>query len=219
MRSDLFHLMPLSIHLDDIAGGLPADPRLVDAWQEANWRKSAKLLPQDPATSAEAAQRTLELLEGIPEEKGFTVFPREPGTGRLCVEGRQVKAMLKESANILKGILPVNGKVVPLRSKLAERVFVVERLIPFDPETIEPDEVVERAIHVMTAQGPRDAIKRSELVKGRSLHCTLKVLNDGMFTSDLVRSLLDHASENGMGADRSQGFGRFHYELEAGRAT
>lgn len=211
---DLFTFHRLSVHLDDIAGGLPADPRLVDAWQQANWKKSAKLLSTDPQTPEEAAERTLELLEGIPEEKGFTVFPREHGTDRLCVEGRQIKAMLKESANIMKGLLPVNGKVIPLRSKLAERVFVVERLIPFDPETKEPDDVIERAIHVMTAQGPRDAIKRSEIVRNRSIHCTLKVLNDRMFTPTLLRSLLDHAQENGMGADRSQGYGRFRYDLD-----
>jgi hypothetical protein len=212
---EIFRHHRLTIHLSDIAGGLPADPRLVDAWQEANWRKSAKLLPGDPADSAEAAQRTGELLEGIPEEKGFTVFPRGPG-GVLCIEGRQVKAALKESANILRQLVPVGTpkKVVPLRSKLAERVFVVERLLPFTPETTEPDDVIERAIHVMTAQGPRDAIKRSEIVKGRDLICTLKVLNDGLFTHEVLGTLLEHMAENGLGADRSQGFGRFTYELE-----
>ena len=213
--TEIFRHHRLTIHLSDIAGGLPADPRLVDAWQEANWRKSAKLLEGDPRDSAEAAQRTAELLEGIPEEKGFTVFPRGPG-GELCIEGRQVKAALKESANILRQLVPVGTpkKVVPLRSKLAERVFVVERLLPFTPETTEPDDVIERAIHVMTAQGPRDAIKRSEIVKGRDLICTLKVLNDGLFTHEVLGTLLEHMSENGLGGDRSQGFGRFTYELE-----
>lgn len=214
-NDDLFRHKRLTIHLTDMAGGLPADPRLVDAWQEANWKK-ARLLPGDPTTPTEASERTLALMEGIPEEKGFTVFPREPGTGRLCVEGRQVKAGLKESANILKTILPVGTppKVVALRAKLAERVFVVERLLPFIPETTESDDNIERAIHVMTMQGPRDAIKRSEIVKDRSISCTLKILNDKLFTDEVLETLLEHMAENGLGADRSQGFGRFTWELE-----
>jgi hypothetical protein len=124
-----------------------------------------------------------------------------------------VKAMLKESANICKTLIPINGKQIALRSKLAERVFVVERLIPLFPEREEPDRTVERAIHVMTAQDPRDALKRTDVVDLAELTCTLKVLRDKMITLEVLRTILAHASDNGLGADRSQGFGRFDYTI------
>ena len=205
----------LTFHLDDIAGGLPTDARLIDAWQQARWSKVAKLLPEDPQNPEEAAKRTRELLgPEVPEEAGWTTFARDDQQ-RLCIEGRQIKAALKESANILKTLIKIGDKTVPLRARLAERVFVVERLLPLLPERQEPDDTIERAIHVMTAQGPRDALKRTDIVRKAELVCTLKVLNDGMFTHDILSTLLDHGSENGLGADRSQGFGRFTFELES----
>lgn len=214
MTADIWNYHRLVLKLDNIAGGLPTDPRLIEAWQQANWRKRAKLLPEDPQTPAEAAAGTVALLEGVTaDEAGWTTFARGPG-GYLCVEGRQIKAMLKESANIMKSMIPINGKVIPLRSKLAERVFVVERLIPFLPETNEPTRMDERPIHVMTAQGPRDAIKRSDVMELVELVCTLKVLRDGMFTVEILRQLLSHAADNGLGADRSQGYGRFDFTLD-----
>ncbi|MDA8312864.1 MAG: hypothetical protein M0Z46_20075 [Actinomycetota bacterium] len=208
----LWTMSTLTVEVERISAGLPADPRLVEAWQEARWAKHPKLLPGDPQTPQEAAVRTMDDLMGIPEEKGFCVFPRD-GAGHLCIEGRQVKAALKEAANILKSVTPVNGKVIPLRSKLAERVFVAERLIPFSPETKEPDDEWERPIHVMTAQGPRDALKRSEVIVGRILICHLKVLNDGLVTHDMLDRLLTYAGQNGLGADRSQGYGLFTHTL------
>ena len=209
---DTYHL---TLVRDNIAGGLPTDPRLIDAWQQARWSKAAKLLPEDPKTPAEAVENTLELLPGVPEEAGWTTFARDPA-GHLCLEGRQVKAALKESANVLKGLLPVNGKVIPLRSKLAERVFVKERLLPLlrdgRPLT-EPDGTVERPIHVMTAQGPRSALKRADVCNEVYVECTLVVVRDGLVTEPMLRTLLDHIDENGLGADRSQGYGVGSYTL------
>ncbi len=48
----------------------------------------------------------------------------------LVLEARAVKAMLKESANVCKSLVRVNGKPVPLRARLAERVFVEPHVIP-----------------------------------------------------------------------------------------
>ena len=209
----------LTIHADDLAGGLPVDPRLIDAWQQAHWSKrpDVVLQPGDPKTPEEAAARTADLLSGVvADEAGWTTFPRDPVTKELCIEGRQIKAALKEAANICKGMEPffVRGKQVPLRSKLAERVFVLERLLPMSPSRTEPDDTIERPIHVMTAQGPRDALKRTDIVRNVVLGCTLRVLNDGLFTKGLLEGLLEYAGQNGLGADRSQGMGRFTAGLE-----
>ena len=214
---DIWDYYTLTWLLDDIAGGLPTDPRLIDAWQAANWSHQAKLLPDDPRSPEEATQRTLADLAGIPEEKGWTTFARD-GAGHLAIEGRQVKAALKEAANVMKPLIPVGGKTIALRSRLAERVFVVERLLPFEPHKTEPDDTIERAIHVMTAQGPRDALKRTDICKEVSVTCTLKVLRDKLFTEEVLHTLLAFATANGLGADRSQGFGQGDYRLSAASA-
>ena len=211
MTESIWDHYHLTIEAENIAGGLPVDPRLVDAWQQAHWSKVAKLLPEDPKTPEEAAERTRELLPVTGAEAGWTTFARDGEY--LAIEGRQVKAMLKESANIMKSLLPVNGKQIPLRARLAEQVFPVERLIRLQPDRTEADTVAERPIHVMTAQGPRDALKRSDICVNVTMACTLRVLRGGIFTHKLLCSILDHASENGIGADRSQGYGKFTYVL------
>lgn len=213
-KSDIWTHYRLTLRVENLAGGLPTDPRLIEAWQQARWSKAAKLLPGDPASPQEAAERTKELLgPEVPEETGWTTFARDL-QGRLCIEGRQVKAMLKESANILRSMLAKENKQLSqLRARLAERVFVVERLIPILPERTEPDRLVERPIHVMTAMGPRDAIKRTDVVDKAELVATLRVLKDGLFTPELLETILEHASENGLGGDRSQSFGRFTFDL------
>jgi hypothetical protein len=204
----------LRMDIKSLCGGLPTDPAMILAWQQKNWKESAKVGPDDPQTPEEAAERTLGYLEGVEPEKGWTTFPRRDGI--FCVETRQIKAMLKEAANIMKGLLPVKDKVIPLRSKLAERVFVsrTDPLIPITPERTKPDRTIERAIHVMTAQGPRDALKRTDVLDEAHIECTLKVLNDGVFDDKMLVRLLNYAAENGFGADRSQGFGTFYYELQ-----
>ena len=211
---NLWNHWRLTMALDDVAGGLPTDRRMIEAWQQGRWR-AAKLQPGDPADVQEAVERTTELLSGIDEEVGWKTFPRDD-QGLLCVEGRQVKAMLKEAANIMKGGLPQNGKVIPLRSRLAEQVFVVERLLPLLPHRTEADETTERAIHVMTARGPRNALSRTDTCHKVEVVCTLRVLaiSGSIFTKELLTQLLDYAQENGFGADRSQGLGRFTYTLE-----
>ena len=121
--------------------------------------------------------------------------------------------MLKESANICKSFVRVNGKPVPLRARLAERVFVEPRLIPLG--VAEPTGSREKPVHVMTARGPRSALKRTDYVSHVKLVCRLKVLDDGFISERVLRTILDHASANGLGCDRSQGYGTFDYELSA----
>jgi hypothetical protein len=220
-RYDIWDYYDLVLDLDDIAGGTPVDPRLIDAWQQANWDHQAKLLEGDPQTPQEAAERTKAMVPtpAVGEEQGWTTFVRD-SAGRLCKEGRDVKAMLKECANIMKGLIPVaNAKgvegTIPLRARLAEQVFVVERLIPLTPERTEPDATLEKAIHVMTAQGPRDALKRTDVCRKVELHATLKVLRAKpmIFSHDVLDEILFYAQDNGLGADRSQGMGCFTYSL------
>lgn len=200
----------LLAELTDVAGGLPVDPRLIEAWQQANWRKSAKLLPEDPQSPQEAAERTAALVP-VGDETGWTTFPRMAAEGRvvLGLEGRQIKAAIKEAANILRPLLGKNerGKDIQWRARIAERVFVMQRLIPLYPLREEPDETLERPIHVMTAQGPRDAIKRTDVCRDVSFSCTLRVLADGLVTPKIVGELAEYMAQNGIGADRSQGFG------------
>ena len=206
----LWDYYDLTIKLPSIAGGVPSDPKLIAAWQAAHWPAGGV-----PGKSLEdAVAETTELVG--PEAPGWNTFVRDK-QGHFAVPGYHIKAMLKEAANILREHLErTQPGTTPtyLRARLAEKVFVQERLVPFTPHKVEPDESPEKPIHVMTRMGPRDALKKTDVLHDVELHCTLKVLADGTFTLPLLKTLLNFASENGLGADRSQGMGVFDYTLK-----
>jgi hypothetical protein len=205
----------LELRVTRLIGGIPRHPEIVARWQKARWPElTSRLQPGDPQTPEDAAEITVENLgsQAMSDEEVsgiWTGFMERDGS--LVVEARQIKAMFKESANIVRTMLPVRGKVIPLRSRLAERVFVHPLFIPLG--VAEPTDTIERPIHVMTAQGPRTALKRTDYVDDAKIVCELKVLNDGQITDAMLRFILDHAAENGLGTDRSQNQGTFEYTL------
>ena len=207
--------------VDRLVGGIPRHPSVVEKWQAARWPdKAAKLQEGDPENPVEAAERTVELLgEQVSEEVAgiWTGFIEHPEDGGLAIESRQIKAMFKESANIIKTMVQVpkskgeGSTTIPLRARVAERVFVAPKVIPLGVDR--PTNTIERPIHVMTAQGPRTALKRTDYVDGAKVTCYLLVLDDGLITEKILRQILTHASLNGVGTDRSQGAGTFTYTL------
>lgn len=189
---DLFIPYRVSLTVDRLTAGIPANPKLMQAWLEVNG-----------VAGGEAEADLKAMLERLdPEQTHGVVFYRADDSDRTpCYEGRNFKAALKEGANILKGVLEVKA----FKSKLAERVFPVEKLVPI---TV-PIQSAERPISVMTAQGPRTSIKRYEYADNVDLTFTLNILDDGVVTAKHIATILVYLQENGIGADRSQGSGTF----------
>lgn len=203
-----------------LVGGIPTDPELIAGWIQAN-------MPAATADEKEKlAARTLDELPAATEEKAegmWTTFKKDE-IG-IYIEGRQVKAMFKESANILRDMLikhegkkaskedKTKSRFTNLKARLAERLFVVEDRVHFTRKgasLTKPDGTEERAIHVMTAMGPRSALKRFDYVTAPAeIAFTVKHLNDGVVDLELIQILLEHSGANGIGADRSQGNGLF----------
>lgn len=185
----------LELRVARLTAGIPANPKLLQAWLETN---------EAPAEAIVDQKAMVARLD--PEETHAVVFYRDE-TGRPCYEGRNMKAALKEGANILKSSLNVKN----FRSKLAERVFVHPQLIPLCEVKEIPDFVRrdERPISVMTMQGPRTSIKRFEYVEDVTLQFLVKVLDDDVVTEAQLVTILEYLQEGGIGADRSQGSGTF----------
>ena len=148
--------------------------------------------------------------------KHLNGFKRDPKTGELYIEGRQVKAMLKESANIRwpypNVVWGPNGprKAASVKGEgrgkvssafFAEHVFVQEDQIGLG--VTEPTGVVQR--FVQTWRG--SAIQYEEYIDGPVVSFT--VATDYDFTDEQWALLWLTAEQNGLGATRSQGYGRF----------
>ena len=188
-----------------VMGGVPRDPKVIEGWL----RSKAGI--SDTEEVREAMLRTLnelgadvnpnmgmaeliEASESIAAIKNTNGFKRDQNG--LYIEARQVKAGIKESTNILfAGERWGDTKKGP-RSFNAERIFV-------NPDRIhlgrtEADGIETVIGHVTGPQGPRSTLTYHEYVD----HAT--VLDDAKWAKLWV-----HLQENGLGALRSQGYGRF----------
>lgn len=225
----IFTTYEATIHVPyKIVGGSPKDPKLVEAWlrkhlgtksdEEIQARMVQHLIEMGVELSKDATPAELEeAFANTAEEIKTQGFKRSP-EGRICIEGRHLKAALKESMNIVypqgeykfgqyknkKGqdTAGKNGK-----SYLAERVFV-------GPEMIEiADEISGVDLAIGHIKGWRDDDVRStigyfEYVEGCSFDFTVQVLDDCITEAQWSRIWI-HGQQNGIGAMRSQGFGRY----------
>lgn len=226
----------------ELLGGVPRDPKTLRNW----------LLAAAGATSEEVmAVRLKETLEAVGQEiepdlsfaglleavthmegqriNGFKRVPEqaEQAAAQLYIEGRQIKAMIKEQINILYAMDRWGPTGKGTKAYAAERVFVMEDVIPLN--RIDPDGVIEKFVHVNTPQGRRSSIERSEWVWRPTIEFHVMIekvrkqsadekaprgFRPGGRTELCIPENVWHeiwvsGQENGIGASRSQGFGRF----------
>lgn len=160
---------------------------------------------------AELAEKTFdEAFNEASEAKSCTFKSTDEGV--LYLEGRQVKALIKEAGSRMGFGKAVKGQRPSLKQDLHEAVHVDEDvlLLTRDGEQItSPDGVETRPIHVMGPQGPRTAIKSVDYVTRAEIRFTCRVLKHCGVTVDVLKQILAFAQDLGLGADRSQGAGKF----------
>lgn len=134
--------------------------------------------------------------------------------------------MLKENASVLRETLDMSA----LKARVAERVFVNEDRVYLGKKEV--DGTISGVVHAMTPQGPIAALKKVDYVERPLIRFTVTCLNESFMCKtedpekvaagakgtsgrkrigckDIVLALLHHGRELGMGADRSQGYGKF----------
>lgn len=188
-----------------LCGGTPKNKELIRTWVEARTGFA------DEQTDAQTAEAVATMTEDV-AEKSWIGFPTDEG-GALFIWARQIKAMFRESMTMLR----ITTKQVGSK-QILQHGFEIKApgtgsdRIPLGKD--QPDGTDESAIHVMTAQGPRTALRRMDYVLRARLSFEVWVLKTEaaekrhIGKDDIVR-MLAHAQENGLGASRSQGYGKF----------
>ncbi len=157
-------------------------------------------------------------LDKLAEEASDEAFMEEPQVQGhvtfksdeigLYYEERCVKSHIKDCANQIKGLLGMSA----LKSKVANRLYIEPSVIHLG--RAEPDGYEIRLVHAWTPKGMINAVKKVDYVENATIEFTLKVLNDGVITEDIIRSIFDYGAAHGMGQERSQGWGKYGYQLE-----
>lgn len=201
-----------SLHfIDQVRGGTPSDPNKAEGWLKT------KLSTTDQQIQALVAQTMVE--RGITAEqavvevnklKHLNGFKRDE-LG-LYIEGRQLKAALKEACVVALSANKIVNKgwgatKKSLRPFLAEHVIVDElrlHLRDDDGKVItEPTGVDQRFVHTFQGNG----ISYEEFVTECNVDFTIKT--DWPFTRHNWAMILLTGGEQGLGATRSQGHGRY----------
>jgi len=183
-----------------VLGGIPKVKGLIEPWLCSKGLSGRDLQTVAQTTAIEVQAKQGEDLE----IRNWTGFKKD--REGLFIEERQIKALLKEAAYVLR-----LSRIAGFKDSISHGVFVKPekiRLLRAGKPLHEPDGYVERPIHVLTRQGPRTSVVRQDFVLKPHSSFDLVVASPLVRFDDLQR-LLRLGEEIGLGASRSQGFGKF----------
>lgn len=187
-----------------LCGGVPRNKELIKAWVMAGTEHN------DELTETQTQEAKDAIINDVAEKSWIGFF--EDAEKGLWLHTRNVKAALKQGASMLritkdkigsKQIFAEGSEIKGLGG--SDRIYLDRKV---------PDGTDEKPIHVMTAQGPRTALKRFDYVTQPKISFEIWVLKTAagekrhIGEEDIVY-VLTFLQENGIGADRSQGEGKF----------
>lgn len=200
------HRFDAQLHVHRIAGGTPTDPKVAEGWLKTKLGvdKDELLREMVAEVMVDRGVDADEATEIVNINRHLNGFKRDENG--LYIEGRQVKAAIKEAASVaaaadklaLKGWGKTNKGLL---SFVAEHICVVEDRIPLG--VTEPSGVGQRFVHTWRGSG----IQYEEYVDDAKLSFT--VLTDFDFTDEQWAMLWLTGEQQGIGASRSQGYGRY----------
>ena len=206
------YLYECELLVETIAGGVPSDEHVAEAWLKSKLAGKDDLIRDAVAkTMTERGISAEEAARLVDELKHLNGFKRDEISGELYIEGRQVKAALKEMTNVAanEGKITTKGWGEPdnanykkgIKAWLPEHVFVIEDRIYLGVK--EPTGVMQRFVHAPHGTG----IQYEEYVE----KCRLRfhVETDHEFTDEQIAMIWLTGQRQGIGASRSQGYGRY----------
>lgn len=214
---------------DKLMGGVPKDPKVIHGWLRSKagiddrtelMKVAARTMEENGVDFELSSSQIAEMVEtdpdrlwGLMEQATDSMAQSKQTNGfkidsqhGLYIEDRQIKAALKESTNILyAGDRWGKTKKGP-RSFVAERLFVEPSRIFLD--RTEPDGVELVVGHVTDKAGKRSTLAYHEYVEHAVVTFKLKMLRDELQWEQYAE-IFSHMEKNGLGALRSQSYGRF----------
>lgn len=219
-----------------IMGAIPSDPKVIEAWlaaksgitAEAELQRKLFETLQELGHDVEnlTPDEAREAIDVIANDKRNT-FKRNNDVG-LYIEGRIVKAMLRECINILYAGEAWGRTRKGPKAYAAERVFVVEDVIPLGRSEADGTDITFG--HVTGPQGPRSTVgyhdycdqpeitfhimsQRPQESRGKRRKAEAdndpEATGEGCIRPEEWAAIWSQGQEIGLGAQRSMGAGRF----------
>lgn len=193
------------LHIGTIAGGVPSDEHVAEGWLRSKLADRDDLIREAVATTmaergitAEEAAREVDML------KHLNGFKRD--SAGLYIEGRQLKAAIKEAVSVAVAAGKIRQRGWGKTNKgalsfVAEHVQVMEDRLPLG--IAEPTGIMQRFIHSFRGTGIQYEEYAENVKVGFTIGC------DYDFTDEEWAMIWLTGEQQGIGASRSQGFGRY----------
>jgi hypothetical protein len=191
--------------VETIVGGTPTDPKVAEGWLRTKLGGTddrirelvAEVMVERGVTAAEATQI-------VNLNQHLNGFKRD--AHGLYIEGRQLKAALKEAASCAMAVDKLKSKGWGKTNKgllnfMAEHVFVAENRLHLGVH--EPTGISQKFVHTFRGSG----IQYEEFVDNTVIDFT--VVADYEFDIEEWAAIWTSGEFQGIGASRSQGFGRY----------
>jgi hypothetical protein len=217
------------LFLKQLLGGVPSDPRVVEGWlrtklgidkEQQIQRAVLEIVEKRGITKEEATAElaATQNLNGFYRTRCADCLPEgtvcgKPDAHQLYLEGRQLKAAIKEAASVAVAAGRLEGRGWGKTNKgllnfMAEHVMVDEDILPLWREdgvtpVTSPDKVNQHFVNTRFGS----AIQYQEMVQ----NCTLKftIIADYDFTEKQWAQIWVGGEQQGLGASRSQSYGRY----------
>lgn len=204
-----------------VAGGIPSDPNVAEGWLRTKLGVNKDDLIREMVAEAMTARGITaeEATEEVNRNKHLNGFKRD--ANGLYIEGRQLKAGLKEAASVAVAGGIIEGRGWGKTNKgllgfLAEHIFVVEDILylgvqdearlgePVEQIHKEPTRISQRFVHTWHGSG----IQYEECLENAVVDFT--VIADYDFEAkNTWEKIWTVGEQQGIGASRSQGYGRY----------
>ena len=195
-----------TLHVGVICGGVPTDPKVAEGWLKTKLGIDNDRLIQEMVaeTMIDRGVSPEEAVSLVNAQKNLNGFKRDENG--LYIEGRQLKAALKEAVNVAVAANKLEkrgwGKTNKgLLGYLAEHVFVVEERLHLG--VTEATGINQRFVHTFRGTG----IQYEEYVENADINFT--VISDHDFSDKEWATIWLCGERQGIGASRSQGYGQY----------
>jgi hypothetical protein len=195
-----------TITVRNLAGGVPTDPKVAEGWLRTKVTDKDDLIQEMVAqTMVERGVTADEAVHIVDQNKHLNGFKRN--ANGLYIEGRQLKAAIKEAASVARATEKLKSRWGSTNKGVlgfvAEHIMVVEDILQLNVS--EPSRVLQSF-----PKNPRTGqtgIQYTEIIDEAVFDFT--VISDHKFTDQEWAMLWLTGEQQGIGASRSQGFGRY----------
>ena len=191
-----------------LVGGIPSDAKVAEGWIKTKLGQTSDAAVQQlvSQTMVDRGVTAEEAVKIANEYKNLNGFKRDPETGELFIEGRQLKAALKEAINVAVAAGKINGRGWGRTNKgilafFAEHAFILEEKLFLGVK--EPSGINQRFVHTWKGTG----IQYEEYVTDAKVTFTL--VTDHPFSEKDWAAIWLTGEKQGIGATRSMGYGTY----------